>query len=78
MPKLFIPKLNPFSPTNFFQQSVEPASIEILNFDKITYAANLDNLSELIDNPSYHFVQGDIADENNVNKCIKQFKKYRK
>ena len=34
----------------------------ILNLDKLTYAGNLDNLSECADMPNYTFVQGDICD----------------
>jgi dTDP-glucose 4,6-dehydratase len=35
---------------------------EIVNFDKLTYAGNLDNLREVEDDPRYSFVKGDIAD----------------
>ena len=35
---------------------------EIVNFDKLTYAGNLDNLREIEDDPRYSFVKGDIAD----------------
>jgi dTDP-glucose 4,6-dehydratase len=37
---------------------------EIINFDKLTYAGNLDNLREIEDDPRYSFVKGDIADPN--------------
>ncbi len=40
---------------------------EIWNFDKLTYAGNLANLKEIENDPRYHFVKGDIADENAVN-----------
>lgn len=33
----------------------------IVNLDKLTYAANLDNLREVQDNPRYKFVKGDIC-----------------
>ncbi|MFA6431645.1 MAG: dTDP-glucose 4,6-dehydratase [Candidatus Margulisiibacteriota bacterium] len=36
--------------------------IEIVNFDKLTYAGNLDNLNDLNGDKRYSFVQGDIAD----------------
>ncbi|MFA7685199.1 MAG: dTDP-glucose 4,6-dehydratase [Candidatus Gracilibacteria bacterium] len=39
---------------------------EVVNFDKLTYAGNLDNLKGLEDNPRYKFVKGDIADEQAV------------
>jgi dTDP-glucose 4,6-dehydratase len=33
----------------------------IINLDLLTYAGNLENLSELEENPSYKFIQGDIC-----------------
>ncbi len=36
--------------------------IELVNFDKLTYAGNLDNLRDIEDDPRYSFVKGDIAD----------------
>jgi dTDP-glucose 4,6-dehydratase len=44
---------------------------EIINLDLLTYAGNLDNLSEIEDNPRYRFVQGDICDFDLVNKLVK-------
>ena len=38
----------------------------IFNLDKLTYAANLDNLAECRDMPNYKFIQGDICDANLV------------
>jgi dTDP-glucose 4,6-dehydratase len=35
---------------------------EVINLDKLTYAGNLDNLSDISGNPNYIFVKGDIAD----------------
>ena len=39
---------------------------EIVNFDKLTYAGNLDNLRGIEDDPRYRFVKGDIADRRTV------------
>ena len=36
--------------------------IEILNLDKLTYAANLKNLADITGNPRYRFEHGDICD----------------
>ena len=33
---------------------------DIIVYDKLTYAGNLDNLLEVSDEPRYHFVKGDI------------------
>ncbi len=35
---------------------------EIVNFDKLTYAGNPENLAEVAGHPRYRFVRGDIAD----------------
>jgi dTDP-glucose 4,6-dehydratase len=45
---------------------------EIVNLDKITYAGNPANLTDLADNPRYHFVRGDIADPQAVDKVMGQ------
>ena len=37
-------------------------SMEVVNFDKLTYAGNLDNLRDVENDPRYRFVQGDICD----------------
>ena len=36
---------------------------EVVNFDKLTYAGNLENLRDLEQNPRYQFIKGDIANE---------------
>lgn len=46
----------------------------IVNYDKLTYAGNLDNLKEVEDNPHYKFVQGDIIDLEKLNQVIKENK----
>src|SRR5947209_6220073 len=35
---------------------------EVVNFDKLTYAGNLENLSDVANDPRYRFVRGDIGD----------------
>lgn len=37
-------------------------SVQMVNLDKLTYAGNLDNLSEVKGAESYHFIKGDICD----------------
>ncbi len=36
--------------------------VSIINVDKLTYAGNLENLSDLFHSPRYHFIRGDITD----------------
>jgi nucleoside-diphosphate-sugar epimerase len=40
--------------------------VEIVNFDKLTYAGNPESLTDVAQDPRYHFVCGDIADRNAV------------
>jgi dTDP-glucose 4,6-dehydratase len=35
---------------------------QVINFDKLTYAGNLDNLKDVAGDPRYSFVKGDICD----------------
>jgi dTDP-glucose 4,6-dehydratase len=44
----------------------------IINFDKLTYAGNLENLKSVQDNPNYKFVQGDICDPKNVEEVMSE------
>ncbi|QQG41014.1 MAG: dTDP-glucose 4,6-dehydratase [Candidatus Levyibacteriota bacterium] len=44
---------------------------KIINFDKLTYAGNLENLEEIEKNPSYTFIQGDICDARQVDSAMK-------
>jgi dTDP-glucose 4,6-dehydratase len=46
------------------------APYQIVNLDKLTYAGNLDNLSEVEGKPGYTFAQGDICDAATVNKLL--------
>ncbi len=43
----------------------------IVNFDKLTYAGNLENLKEVEKNPNYTFVQGDICNKPLVEETTK-------
>jgi dTDP-glucose 4,6-dehydratase len=44
---------------------------KIINFDKLTYAGNLENLKSIEKNPHYSFVKGDICDPKAVNQAMK-------
>ncbi len=46
---------------------------QIVVYDKLTYAGNLDNLLAVSDNPRYHFVRGDICDAAAVGAAIQKY-----
>ena len=45
-------------------------SYRVITLDKLTYAGNLDNLSDLEDNPNCRFVKGDVCDSDLVNRIV--------
>ncbi len=44
---------------------------QIINFDILTYAGNLENLRDIENNQNYKFIKGDITDEDLVNETVK-------
>ena len=46
--------------------------VEIVNYDKLTYAGTLDNLKDIEENPRYNFVKGDICNAKKVEEVIKK------
>ncbi|MFA4824288.1 MAG: dTDP-glucose 4,6-dehydratase [Methanoregula sp.] len=47
--------------------------IKILNFDNLTYAGNLNNLSDIENDPRYSFVKGDICKIKKIETVFDQF-----
>jgi dTDP-glucose 4,6-dehydratase len=46
---------------------------KIINLDKLTYAGNLENLTDVEDFPNYEFVKGDIVDAEFVNQLFTDY-----
>ena len=46
------------------------SATRLINFDKLTYAGNLENLASIANDPRYRFVQGDICDGKLVNEVV--------
>ncbi len=60
-----------FIGSNFILYMMEKyPDYKIVNLDKLTYAANLENLKSVAGNPNYEFIQGDICDKNIVKKAM--------
>ncbi len=56
-----------FIGSNFIRYVLrEHDDIEVVNFDALTYAGNLENLAGLEDDPRYRFVRGDLALESDL------------
>jgi dTDP-glucose 4,6-dehydratase len=60
-----------FIGSNFIRRVLrEHADDEVVTFDKLTYAGNLENLREVEDDPRYTFVKGDICDAGAVDDVV--------
>ena len=46
----------------FVRHCLRETVYEIVNVDKLTYAADLENLDEVLPNTRYRFVKADVAD----------------
>ena len=58
---------------NFVLKQVLQEGNEVLNFDKLTYAGNIDTLKSVIGNDKYQFIQGDICQRSTVKNALSQF-----
>lgn len=47
---------------------------QIINFDKLTYAGNLENLEDIENSPNYFFFKGDIANKEDVRQALEKHK----
>lgn len=62
-----------FIGSNFVHYMLDNTEYHIINLDLLTYAGNLDNLSDLTKSERYHFVKGDIADRILVEQLFAQY-----
>lgn len=63
-----------FIGSNFVTYLLEKyADYNVIVFDKLTYAGNLDNLLAVSDEPRYDFVKGDICDARAVEQAIEGY-----
>lgn len=52
---------------------IQHTSCDVLNFDKLTYAGNLESLTSCANSPRYRFIQGDICDSAAVTAALASF-----
>jgi len=60
-----------FIGSNFIHYMLEQyPDYRIVNFDKLTYAGNLENHRSVENDPRYAFVEGDITDLDSLNRVV--------
>jgi dTDP-glucose 4,6-dehydratase len=70
--KLFVTGGAGFIGSNFIRLALESNSnYSVVNYDKLTYAANLANLRSIDEDPRYQFVKGDICDAGAVEAAMR-------
>ena len=57
----------------FVRQCLAERVCRVANFDKLTYAGNLDSLDSVAADSRYEFVEGDVADPDAVNLALDRF-----
>ncbi len=62
-----------FIGANFILFTRQSQWANVINLDKLTYASNLQTLAELHSDSNYHFVQGDIGNDELVTYLLKQY-----
>jgi dTDP-glucose 4,6-dehydratase len=61
-----------FIGSNFILRWMEREDASVINLDKLSYAGNIHNLTDISGNSRYEFAQGDIADRNLVGRILER------
>ncbi len=72
--KIFITGGYGFIGSNFIINQINNSNNDILNFDNLSYAANIKNLTSIEKSKHYTFFKGSICDINSIEKSFKNFK----
>ena len=63
-----------FIGSNFIRWLLEDdPEARVVNFDKLTYAGNLENLASVADSDRYEFCRGDISDRERIDGVLEEF-----
>ncbi|HEX2788443.1 MAG TPA: dTDP-glucose 4,6-dehydratase [Ignavibacteria bacterium] len=60
-----------FIGSNFVKYILENTDYNVFNYDKLTYAGNLENLTDIENNPRYKFIKGDICHLDEVGEALR-------
>ncbi|MGF1579001.1 MAG: dTDP-glucose 4,6-dehydratase [Gemmataceae bacterium] len=72
MSKVFVTGGCGFIGSNFIRYLLRTdPELQIINYDSLTYAGNLENLQDVSDHPNYQFIHGDITNREQVEKAMR-------
>ena len=63
-----------FIGSNFIINTLDNKESLILNYDKLTYSGNQENLGQISENKNYTFINGDICNKENVLSVLNDFR----
>jgi dTDP-glucose 4,6-dehydratase len=63
-----------FIGSNLVRRFCASGKYRVINLDKLTYAGNLESLSDLIDHPHHILIKGDIADRGLVKSVLEKYR----
>ena len=58
---------------NFILNLMKTGLVKVINYDKLTYAGNLDTLASIKDDDNYEFIQGDICDRQTLSNLFESY-----
>jgi len=61
-----------FIGSNFIKYTLDNFDYNVVNYDKLTYAGNLENLVDIEFNDRYKFIKGNICDKSEVESAVKE------
>lgn len=63
-----------FIGSNFIRYFLQNSNdVIVINYDKLTYAGNVNNLTDVDQDPRYYFVRGDICDYEQFNSTLQEY-----
>ncbi len=72
MKNIFVTGGAGFIGSNFVKFLLDNTNYNVINFDKLTYAGNLENLVDVEFNDRYKFIKGDICNKHEVETAVKE------